>query len=110
MQGGITLASHQVANNPVTLDDVITLFWEPRAQFWFLYSLIFVTMIATLVYAKLDQKYALVISVFASFIVIFNIQSCGITPLILVLPYLCFFMFGIYFNRDFPLERITAYK
>lgn len=110
LQGGITLIFHQLANTPATLEDVINLFWEPRAQFWFLYSLFFVTIIATLIYAKLDQKYALVIFVLASFIVIFNIQSYGITPLIFALPYLCFFMFGIYFNQIESFFTENKYK
>ena len=110
LQGGITLAFHQLANNPVTLEDVISLFWEPRAQFWFLYSLFFVTIIAAMIYAKLDQKYALVIFILASFIVIFNIQSYGITPLIFALPYLCFFMFGIYFNQIEHFFSANKYK
>ena len=65
LQGGITLAFHQFVNNTVTLEDVISLFCEPRAQFWFLYSLFFVTIIATFIYAKLNQKYAFVIFVLA---------------------------------------------
>ena len=110
LQGGLTLAFDQLANSPVTLDDVTSLFWEPRAQFWFLYSLFFVTIIAALIYAKLDQKYALVIFVLTSFIVIFNVQSYGITPLIFALPYLCFFMFGIYFNQIESFFTTNQYK
>ena len=110
LQGGITLIFHQLVNDSVTLEDVISLFWEPRAQFWFLYSLFFVTIIATLIYAKLDQKYALVIFILASFIVIFNMQSYGITPLIFALPYLCFFMFGIYFNQIEHFFSANKYK
>ena len=110
LQGGLTLIFHQLANNPVTLEGVISLFWKPRAQFWFLYSLFFVTIIATLIYAKLDQKYALVVFLLTSFIVIFNMQSYGITPLIFALPYLCFFMFGIYFNQIESFFTNNKYK
>lgn len=110
LQGGLSLIFNQFANHSITPQDVISVFWEPTAQFWFLYSLFFVTLIATLIYAKLDQKYALAIFILASFIIIFNIQSYGITLLIFVLPYLCFFMFGIYFNQIEHFLSANKYK
>jgi fucose 4-O-acetylase-like acetyltransferase len=110
LQGGIALAFNQLANHNISPQDIISVFWEPTAQFWFLYSLFFVTLIATLVYAKLDQKYALFIFVAASFIVIFNMPSYGITPLIFALPYLCFFMLGIYFNQIERFFNAHKYK
>jgi fucose 4-O-acetylase-like acetyltransferase len=110
LQGGIALVFNKLANHSISLQDIISVFWEPTAQFWFLYSLFFVTLIATLVYAKLDQKYALVVFVIASFIVIFNMPSYGITPLIFALPYLCFFMFGIYFNQIERFFSANKYK
>jgi fucose 4-O-acetylase-like acetyltransferase len=102
LQGGIALAFQQWTNNSVTLNEVLNLLWEPRVQFWFLYALFFISLVSAFIYAKIDQKYALVLFVLSTLIVAFSLPNYGIPPLIFTLPYLCFFMFGIYFNQIEP--------
>ena len=99
LQGALGLILKQWTNNSVSFNEILSLFFEPRMQFWFLYALFFITLIAGFLYAKIDQKYALILFLLSSLLVILNVPNYGFTPLIYVLPYLCFFMFGIYFNQ-----------
>ncbi|WP_285168039.1 hypothetical protein, partial [Mycobacterium tuberculosis] len=46
-------------NNPSSLGDVLSLFTHPRAQFWFLYALFMVFVLATLLYSKEKYRYLL---------------------------------------------------
>jgi fucose 4-O-acetylase-like acetyltransferase len=99
LQGATGLIFQQWTNNNVSLNEVSNLFLEPIMQFWFLYALFFITLISGLLYAKIDQKYTLALFLLCTLLVIFKVPSYGFTPLIYVIPYLCFFMFGIYFNH-----------
>lgn len=99
LQGGISLACKQWTNNNVTQSEIFSLLLEPSMQFWFLYALFFITLISALIFAKIDQKYALILLVLSSLIVIFSVSNYGFTPFIYVLPNFVFFIFGIYFNQ-----------
>ncbi len=110
LQGGIALIFQQWTNNNVTPNEIFSLFLEPRVQFWFLYALFFITLVSAFIFAKIDQKYALALFSLSSLIVIFNIPNYGFTPLIYVLPNLCFFMFGIYFNQIDSFFSTNKYK
>jgi fucose 4-O-acetylase-like acetyltransferase len=46
LQGGIELLMSRWTSKPVTLAEVLALGWTPRAQFWFLYALFLMSMLA----------------------------------------------------------------
>ena len=110
MQGAIALIFQQWTNSNVSPNEIFSLFLEPRVQFWFLYALFFITLISACIFAKIDQKYALALFLLSSLIVIFNIPNYSFTPLIYVLPNLCFFMFGIYFKQIESFFSSNQYK
>ncbi|MBS0419146.1 MAG: acyltransferase [Proteobacteria bacterium] len=56
LQGFLQVAMSQHINNPVTLGEVFSLLWHPRQEFWFLYALFFVYLIACLLYAVLPPQ------------------------------------------------------
>ncbi len=110
LQGGIALIFQQWTNNSVTLNEVLNLFWEPRVQFWFLYALFFISLVSAFIYAKIDQKHALGLFLLSTLIVTFSLPNFGVPPLIYTIQYLCFFMFGIYFNQIEPFFMANKNK
>ncbi|WP_373565573.1 acyltransferase family protein, partial [Klebsiella pneumoniae] len=50
LQGMVEVLLSRYTNNPSSLGDVLSLFTHPRAQFWFLYALFMVFVLATLLY------------------------------------------------------------
>lgn len=48
LQGGIELLMSRYTSNPLQLSAVLALGWAPRAQFWFLYALFLISVIALL--------------------------------------------------------------
>lgn len=52
LQGLIEVAMSQYVNGQLTLTEVFSFAWSPRAQFWFLYVLFFVFALALLVFRR----------------------------------------------------------
>ncbi|ANS42313.1 acyltransferase family protein [Serratia inhibens] len=59
IQGTVEVVLSRYTNNSANLADVLTLFSQPRAQFWFLYALFMVFVLATLLYNKNKFNYIL---------------------------------------------------
>ncbi|HGM4930589.1 TPA: acyltransferase family protein [Serratia marcescens] len=59
LQGLVEVLLSRYTNNPSSLGDVLSLFTHPRAQFWFLYALFMVFVLATLLYSKETYRYLL---------------------------------------------------
>ncbi len=52
LQGGIELLMSRWTSQPLTLSEVLALGWAPRAQFWFLYALFLMSVIAVAMCAR----------------------------------------------------------
>lgn len=63
LQGVIEVVLSNYTNGEVTLSQVFSLLWAPRAQFWFLYALFLVFVVCSFVYARADRRYFLPILV-----------------------------------------------
>lgn len=59
LQGTVEVVLSRYTNNSASLNDMLTLFTHPRAQFWFLYALFMVFVLATLLYNKNKFNYIL---------------------------------------------------
>ena len=59
LQGLIEVVLSNYTNGDVTLGQVFSLLWSPRAQFWFLYALFLVFVVCSFVYAKASRRYFL---------------------------------------------------
>nr|MBF0682940.1 acyltransferase family protein [Pseudomonas sp.] len=59
LQGFFEAALSNYTNGQVTVTEVLSLLWEPRAQFWFLYALFMVFVLSAFVYAKADRRFFL---------------------------------------------------
>jgi len=101
LQGGIEVLFSGYTNGNLRTEDIFSLFWEPRAQFWFLYTLFLVFLIVTIFYSLFSNKgiYTLFI---ISMILYLNINYFKpfLIPLY-IFTYLPFFLLGILFSRFF---------
>jgi peptidoglycan/LPS O-acetylase OafA/YrhL len=91
-------------NGHVTIAEVLSLLWQPRAQFWFLYVLFFVFVFAILIYRHVNTVWIIGVLVaslclyfFADYIHAGYLGS-------MVSRYFIYFALGVWFstwNRDF---------
>ncbi|MCQ4313367.1 acyltransferase [Pseudomonas stutzeri] len=72
LQGLTEVALSNYTNGQVTLVQVFSLLWSPRAQFWFLYALFLVFVVCSFVYAKADRRYFLPILLVFGVLYVFN--------------------------------------
>ncbi|KXJ49252.1 MAG: hypothetical protein AXW17_11400, partial [Colwellia sp. Phe_37] len=70
IQGGIAYSLQSMTNFKTTVVDVLSLFWLPQDQFWFLYALFVIFIFYTLAYSLLQSVFTL--SALALFLYIFK--------------------------------------
>ena len=98
IQGSIEVILGNFTNGHVTFNEVFSLLWAPRAQFWFLYSLFQIFLISSLIYIKGNRAILIIISILASFAYLLHFEFFGINFLKSLLPHFCFFSFGVFYN------------
>jgi len=109
LQGSIELLLSNYTNGNVTVTQIASFLWAPRAQFWFLYALFLVSLVGILVYTKLSAKYYWLILVFAT-IAYINRHELVLIPLTgFVLHNFVFFAFGIVFYQKRELIAKNNY-
>jgi len=109
LQGSIELLLSNYTNGNVTVTQIASFLWAPRAQFWFLYALFLVSLVGILVYTKLSAKYYWLILVFAT-IAYINRYELVLIPLTgFVLHNFVFFAFGIVFYQKRELIAKNNY-
>jgi fucose 4-O-acetylase-like acetyltransferase len=98
LQGSLESILSKYTNGSVTFSEVLSLAWEPRAQFWFLYALFFVFVTSSLLYTLLDRsRTLLLLAAFGALYVIKgDIPSNMITNFILGNAF--FFILGVWFD------------
>lgn len=110
LQGLFEVALSNYTNGQVTLVEVFSLLWMPRAQFWFLYALFLVFVVCTFLYAKADRRF------FLPFVVLFGVlfvfqQDLTINNMTrFILGNTVFFALGVWFNevKAFFLARYSS--
>jgi fucose 4-O-acetylase-like acetyltransferase len=109
LQGLFEVGMSNYTNGQVTLVEVFSLLWMPRAQFWFLYALFLVFVVCTFLYARADRRY------FLPFVVLFGVlfvfqQELTVNQMTrFILGNTVFFALGVWFNevKAFFLARHT---
>lgn len=61
LQGVLEAFLSSYTNGTITYFEVFSLFWLPRAQFWFLYALFIVFTIASIIFTVVSKKAAIVV-------------------------------------------------
>ena len=108
LQGSVEAVLSQWTNSHINFSQVLNLLWLPRAQFWFLYALFYVTIAAALIYISASKKYFLHIVLAALIVYLLKDVFISMTPIEniirqspigYILEFFCFFAMGIYFNQ-----------
>jgi fucose 4-O-acetylase-like acetyltransferase len=106
VQGAVEVQLSAYKNDPTTWAQVFSLLWQPRAQFWFLYALFTIFVLAALYFRAFPRGlvFALLIGL-ASYL--WPVLLPGVTPLLLASQGLVFFVTGIVFARHADIERLA---
>lgn len=109
LQGSIEAFLAGYTNGTVTYAEVFSLLWAPRAQFWFLYALFLVFVLASVTYSAVTQRATL--AVFAYSLLMYLVQE--LLPANFVVQFLAnnfvFFMFGIVFTQYFSADYFSKF-
>jgi fucose 4-O-acetylase-like acetyltransferase len=107
LQGMVEVTLSRYTNNPSNMSDVFTLFTQPRAQFWFLYALFMVFVVATLLYNRNRFNLILPLLIVASTLLYVYSQTLGNAFHInFVTRFMLFFLLGALAMRY--AEQITT--
>lgn len=107
LQGGIEVALSRYTNGDLGMAKVLSLLWDPRAQFWFLWALFFSFLLAVL----LIRRETLQVPVFFAAVALYLVEGAGVwmDSFKFVAENLVFFIAGILFSRVRHLaERHTG--
>jgi len=99
LQGFLEVVLSNYTNGDVTVANVLSLLWAPRAQFWFLYALFLIFVVCSFVYAKADKRYFL--PLFFAFAVLYLFKQDLSANIIsrFIASNAVFFALGIWFNE-----------
>jgi fucose 4-O-acetylase-like acetyltransferase len=109
LQGGAEVFLSNYTNGNVSLNEVLSLLWSPRAQFWFLYALFFIFVLSSILYTLLTKIFT--IPLFICSIVLYFYPSLlpdSYIPQVIAI-YFVFFMLGIVFTMYFKVEYLSSF-
>ena len=94
IQGVIEASLSSYTNGNVTYREVFSLLWQPRAQFWFLYALFIIFVVASVLFSKLSVKSILPVFVFliVRLLPVFFYFLLLVSSFFLALPFPFFFV------------------
>ena len=109
LQGSIEVVMSKYTNGNVSLVEVLSLLWAPRAQFWFLYALFVIFCLVSLLYTISKNKdFSLAVLALSALAYVYQ----SLLPDNLLIGFisnnLVFFMFGIVFSIYFNNRLLSG--
>jgi fucose 4-O-acetylase-like acetyltransferase len=109
LQGTIEIVLSSYTNANASPSDVFSLLWSPRAHFWFLYALLSIFVVLSIVYSVISRRFT--IPVFICSLALYLSQS--LLPQGLIFGYisnnLVFFVLGIVFTMYFRNVHFSSW-
>jgi fucose 4-O-acetylase-like acetyltransferase len=106
VQGAVEVQLSAYKNDPTTWAQVFSLLWQPRAQFWFLYALFAILVMAALYFRAFPR--GLVVALLIALVAYLRLQWVpDVAPLLLASQGLVYFVIGIGFARHADVERLA---
>jgi fucose 4-O-acetylase-like acetyltransferase len=98
LQGVLEFAMDDYTNRDISYGDLVSILWSPRAQFWYLYALLMIFVLATAIFSVTSKK-----SVFVVFLIAALAYACNsLLPHELFLNFInqnfVFFVLGMLFT------------
>lgn len=97
IQGGIGVFLSKYTNSNTTLQEVFS-FWQPFAQFWFLYTLFMIFVLCGLIYKVWPKRLSILLLFFCALLYVERSYVPNIPALFYVAGSIVFFIFGIVFS------------
>lgn len=110
LQGVIEVYFSSHTNGNVNYSEVFSLLWQPRAQFWFLYALFMVFVVASIIFNKVSDKFIFVMFIGTIIIYIFQNDIPSYFHFNFITNNFIFFIFGIVFNKRADFEILSSKK
>tara|TARA_B100000941_G_C28490866_1_gene547866 strand:- start:560 stop:1576 length:1017 start_codon:yes stop_codon:yes gene_type:complete len=110
IQGVIEASLSSYTNGNVTYREVFSLLWQPRAQFWFLYALFIIFVVASVLFSKLSVKSILPVFVFAALLYIFQSKYSSNYFVFFITNNLVYFVFGMLLNQWNRIDILSSGK
>ena len=95
LQGGIEYGLSNYTNGKVGLDEIFALFWQPRAHFWFLYTLFGMFAFAGILYWKGSPLWTGIVLALGSTIYLFGLSPIDLFVFNSFANYFVFFALGV---------------
>ncbi len=108
LQGGIESILSNYTNGTASAGNVLSLIWQPRAQFWFLYVLFFILVICSAAYSTRRKETSLAILPLAILLNIFPQDFSHFWVLNLISSNLVYFVLGIIFTSHMKTEYFSG--
>lgn len=117
LQGCIEAFLSDYTNGNVSYREVFSLLWDPRAQFWFLYALFFVFVVASAIYSIVSERFHALVFLLAVSLYLFPTALLEYRAYQFIAQNLVFFCFGIvftvyanvpYLSRVLPLLVVSS--
>jgi len=107
-QGSIEVFLSSYTNGNVSFNEVFSLLLEPRAQFWFLYTLFFVFVVSSAVSSMVSKRYSILVFLLAAFLYLFPSVLPDLKIPHFLSRNLVFFYFGVIFTMYAKVDRIST--
>lgn len=98
IQGLFEVAMSHFTNGHATVGQVLALFWAPRAQFWFLYTLFVIAVFAGAIYQRSDLRWTSGVLAIAVLLYIFRLSPIDADAFNLFGQWFVFFALGVSFS------------
>ena len=107
-QGTVEVSLSSYTNGSVLFSDVFSLLLEPRAQFWFLYSLFFIFILAAVCFFVLNRL-AIILVFLISLLMHAFAESFFLSVMVnYVLDNFVFFMMGVLFSQYASVKKLVT--
>jgi len=107
IQGIIEISLSKYTTEPISLGNLVTILWDPRKQFWFLYALFLIFVLNTIAFIFLERyikgvsRLVFLIFVIGSFLFLLKQRLPDYYFLQIVVSHYVYFCFGILFWKLF---------
>ena len=109
-QGVTEVYFSSYTNGNANYSELFSILWQPRAQFWFLYALFMIFIVASIVFSKVSSKFIIPIFIGTIFLYVFQNEIPSYFHLNFISNNLVFFVFGIVINKWSDSEILSSKK
>ena len=106
-QGLIEATLSSYTNGDVSYSQIFSLLWSPRAQFWFLYALFIVFVVASLIFSVVSKKAAMAVFLLSAVLYVYHFIMVDYLVFKFISGNFVFFAFGIIFSIHLKAELLS---